>query len=114
MTVNSDIYREYGTGTLDTWFTPDSIEYFPDNLAGSYILLAYLAEQRVIEIGKLASMLFPMGYYAYVGSAMRGIKARLRRHLTKGKNCHWHIDYLLERANAIGAFVLPDDRKSTE
>ena len=112
MIANPDIYREYGTGTHDTWFTRDSIEYLPENLAGSYIVLVYLAEQRVIQIGKLASTLFAKGYYAYVGSAMRGIKARLARHFAGQKNCHWHIDYLLGRADAIGALVLPEERKS--
>ena len=112
MTVNPDTCHKPGAGIYDVWLDPDSVENLPAYLTGSYILLVYLAEKRVIEIGKLADISFPKGYYAYVGSAMRGIKTRLRRHFTSGKNCHWHIDHLLERAHATGAFVLPEETKS--
>jgi Uri superfamily endonuclease len=107
VTVNSGTYHSYGTGTYDIWLEPDSIEDLPDGLAGTYIVMVYLAKKRAIEVGKLADILFPKGYYTYVGSAMRGIKARLRRHFALEKNYHWHIDYLLEQANAIGAFIIP-------
>ncbi|QER42146.1 DNA/RNA nuclease SfsA [Thermodesulfobacterium sp. TA1] len=41
------------------------------------------------------------GFYVYVGSAMQGLEARIKRHLRKHKKPHWHIDYLLAQATAI-------------
>ena len=38
---------------------------------------------------------FPRGTYVYTGSAMKGLSARLERHLKRRKKLHWHIDYLL-------------------
>ena len=38
---------------------------------------------------------FPKGIYVYTGSAKRNIDKRIARHLSKDKNLHWHIDYLL-------------------
>jgi Uri superfamily endonuclease len=50
-------------------------------------------------VGSLGSIVFPAGRYAYVGSARRGIAARVLRHkrlaLQKEGKLHWHIDYLL-------------------
>jgi Uri superfamily endonuclease len=65
---------------------------------GSYILLIKLPEAQTMTIGSLSDVYFPQGYYAYVGSALGGIKARLRHHLNKSKKMHWHIDYLLPKA----------------
>lgn len=74
-------------------------------LCGSYVLLMRLGESRDIETGRLGGVHFIKGYYAYAGSAVRGIKARVGRHLREDKKRHWHIDYLLERAEIIGIFV---------
>lgn|GEM_PF-382079 len=38
------------------------------------------------------------GLYLYVGSAMRGLRARILRYLEKSTRKHWHIDYLLDYA----------------
>ena len=38
--------------------------------------------------------MFPRGYYTYTGSAKRGLKARLHRHLHGASTRHWHLDYL--------------------
>ena len=70
-------------------------------MKGSYILLVKLAEGERIAVGKRGDVYFPSGYYAYVGSALRGIESRIRRHLSRSKRLYWHIDYLLERASII-------------
>ena len=50
-----------------------------------------------IKVGALGNIRFKNGFYAYVGSAQRGLKNRINRHLTKiRKRNFWHIDYLLE------------------
>jgi len=65
---------------------------------GSYILLVELATEKNVFIGKLGYLFFPKAFYAYVGSAINGLEARLARHLRKEKRLHWHIDYLLKEA----------------
>jgi len=65
---------------------------------GIYTLLIKLDEHRTITIGKRGKILFPAGYYAYIGSALNGLEARIARHLTKEKALHWHIDYFLQKA----------------
>ncbi len=68
-------------------------------MKGSYILLIQLPEEQTIAIGRRQTWCFPGGFYAYVGSAMGGLKPRLRRHLGDHKRLHWHIDYLLQKAS---------------
>ncbi|UCC16463.1 MAG: GIY-YIG nuclease family protein [Dehalococcoidales bacterium] len=63
---------------------------------GGYVLLLRLEKKRKIRIGKMGAIRFDSGYYAYVGSAMGGLKQRISRHLRKEKKLHWHIDYLLK------------------
>ena len=67
-------------------------------MKGSYVLLIQLPEEQTITIGSLKAIHFLCGYYAYVGSAMGGLKARLNHHLQSNKKPHWHIDYLLQKA----------------
>jgi len=74
-------------------------------MRGSYVLLIELPKAQMISVGRLKAIYFPRGYYAYVGSAMGGIKGRLGRHLGTNKKIHWHIDYLLEKASINGAIV---------
>ncbi|MDP3880390.1 MAG: GIY-YIG nuclease family protein [Dehalococcoidales bacterium] len=66
---------------------------------GSYILLISLPGEQAISVGSLKTVCFPRGYYAYVGSALGGYKARLNRHLRADKRPRWHIDYLLREAS---------------
>lgn len=70
---------------------------------GTYALLIYVPYDLSLKIGQLGAVNFKRGYYAYIGSAMGGISARVRRHMrqTKDKKIHWHIDHLLLHARAI-------------
>ena len=74
-------------------------------MTGSYILLIKLPEEKTINIGSRQRVRFHCGYYAYVGSAMGGFKARLNRHLKRDKKPHWHIDYLLPEASITGIIL---------
>lgn len=69
--------------------------------SGLYQLIIYLDADTEITIGKLGIGLFPRGYYVYTGSAMSGLQARVRRHLSRNKKYHWHIDYLLGKGSCI-------------
>ena len=65
---------------------------------GAYALLIALEQSTTIEVGRLGALEFPPGFYAYVGSALGGLVARVNRHLRSNKKLHWHVDYLLEAA----------------
>ncbi len=80
-----------------------------ENLKGSYVLHIEVPEEQTIRVGGLGPVRFRKGFYAYVGSALGGIDARVSRHLREEKKMHWHIDYLLEKAHVLGAVCLPSD-----
>jgi Uri superfamily endonuclease len=81
-------------------------------MKGSYILLMELSEGQKIWVGKLGSIFFSRGFYAYVGSAMNGLEARLARHLRREKKFHWHIDYLLKEAEIRDIILYPSEVKA--
>ena len=66
----------------------------PVKLKGSYVLVLYLSEDRLLTVGRLGAFQFPAGHYLYFGSALNGLEGRIRRHLRQEKKLHWHIDYL--------------------
>ncbi len=70
---------------------------------GLYVLLVSL--DSGIRVGGRE---LERGAYAYVGSAggPGGLRGRVCRHARRGGKVHWHIDRLLARGRAIGAYVL--------
>lgn len=64
-------------------------------MKGSYVLLMELSQSVEVRVGYLGKIKFKSGFYAYVGSAMGGLEARVSRHLRKEKKLHWHIDHFL-------------------
>ena len=77
---------------------------------GSYVLVIEVKDDGEMKVGKLGVIRFNRGYYAYVGSAMNGIDARVGRHMRQDKKKHWHIDYLLERGTVIRAWYVEGGR----
>lgn len=70
-------------------------------MKGSYILVIALEQEKIIKIGSLGKLIFPQGFYLYVGSAMgrygsTTLLNRVKRHLLNSKIFHWHIDYFLK------------------
>ena len=73
-------------------------------VTGTYALLIRLTTGRRLIVGKpgprecparkFPARKFPEGYYLYLGSALKGLEGRLRRHLQHDKKPHWHIDVL--------------------
>ena len=61
---------------------------------GTYLLLIRLDEATRLEVGRLGQFVFPAGWYVYVGSALGGLGARLRRHIRLEKRLHWHVDVI--------------------
>ena len=66
----------------------------------SYQLFIIVTKEIELKVGKLGKFIFPIGFYVYTGSAKKNIDKRIERHLSKKKNLHWHIDYLLN-SNAV-------------
>jgi Uri superfamily endonuclease len=75
----------------------------PDS--GTYVLVLSLPVDKTKRIGKLGTFKFPRGYYLYIGSALRGLSARIARHLGESKKTFWHIDYLLPHALVLHVWV---------
>lgn len=82
------------------------------DMKGVYVLILRLDEDKDITIGKLGSLHFEKGFYAYTGSARGtgGIK-RVHRHfdVAAGNNRtrKWHIDHLLPNSEVMCALFLP-------
>ena len=68
---------------------------------GTYALILRLERGHQLEVGKLGATLFLPGFYIYLGSAMQGVGARVRRHLRVDKPHRWHIDALTEVADPV-------------
>jgi len=66
----------------------------------TYVLWVVLDKDIKIYVGSLEKLTFRRGIYLYIGSAKRGLKARIERHLSRKKNIFWHIDYLLSSNQA--------------
>lgn len=79
---------------------------------GSYILLINLPKAARLAAGRLGEVHFAAGWYAYVGSAMRGFGSRLPHHLRKNKKPHWHIDYLLQAGHIERIITLEADTRT--
>lgn len=84
----------------------ECVERFLDD-CGYYLVLLHLAADRTITTGALGPIHYRRGWYLYVGSARRGLTARINRHRRKGrKKKHWHIDYFREVCEWVGAFPI--------
>ncbi|MDP6664899.1 MAG: GIY-YIG nuclease family protein [SAR202 cluster bacterium] len=76
---------------------------------GAYCVLFELDVELTIETGRLGSVSYAAGAYAYVGSAMKGISARLPHHLRPPKRPHWHMDYLRPKGRPTAIVVAESD-----
>lgn len=81
---------------------------------GVYLIWLYLPKAIELSVGKLGTLSFEEGVYAYCGSAQRALQKRLARHARLDKKLHWHIDYLRSRAQYLGSVVFFNQPKSGE
>ena len=82
-----------------------------ENLKGAYLLIIFLPKDTKIKVGKQGEFIFPRGFYIYVGSAMNSLFGRVKRHLSKEKKKHWHIDYLLDYGKIILTILIPSKER---
>lgn len=76
---------------------------------GAYLLILLMSDAKTIDVGALGPIDFPKGRYAYAGSALNSLEARVGRHFSKEKKVHWHIDHLMAEARPLEALVLRSD-----
>lgn len=74
---------------------------------GAYLLVVPVHRGITLQAGALPPVKLEKGNYVYVGSAMKNLEARLRRHRHRHKRLHWHIDYLLASPACGPAVALP-------
>lgn len=77
--------------------------------AGAYVLLIDLAKSIEVAIRGRGPCALRAGRYLYCGSARGpgGLKARIARHMRRGKPVRWHVDHLTERGAVRGAWIFP-------
>ena len=80
-------------------------------MRGVYTLLIELPEEGRIKVGRLGEISFQKGYYAYVGSALGGLEARIGRHLRREKKLQWHIDHLTKKATIRKIVIAETDKR---
>ena len=73
---------------------------------GVYMAFLEVTADCRLQIGSLGEREFRAGYYVYVGSAARGLEARVARHGRLRKKMHWHFDYLRQAALWKGALPI--------
>ncbi len=63
---------------------------------GAYALLIELKQHLTLPIARLSNPTLKSGRYVYCGSANGpgGLAARIKRHLSRDKTIHWHVDHL--------------------
>jgi len=68
---------------------------------GAYLCVLRLKADKKIRVGALGEVLFHKGYYTYVGSALKNLDKRMKRHGKRDKKLFWHIDYLVKEAEFV-------------
>ena len=77
---------------------------------GTYALILTLEAPTELQIGCLGRIKFGSPFYLYFGSAFGpgGLEARIKHHLQPARHAHWHIDYLRQEAEVLGAWYSSD------
>jgi Uri superfamily endonuclease len=77
---------------------------------GTYALLLMLQAPIELRVGRLGRIHFEPQFYVYFGSAFGpgGLRARIAHHLHPARRAHWHIDYLRQVAEVVGAWYTYD------
>jgi Uri superfamily endonuclease len=77
---------------------------------GAYLLVIDLQRAVALTLPARPMVQLPPGVYLYCGSARGpgGLRARIGRHLRRGKSIRWHVDYLTGEARLCGALLYAD------
>ena len=95
---------------MDDVYGAKALLTLPASDPGGYQIIFELPE-CTIRVGRLGPCRFAAGVYIYSGSALRGIRQRVLRHLRTEKREHWHIDYVLPHGRILGVrYVISHER----
>ena len=83
-------------------------------MKGCYCLVIAVENNKRLKIGKNLKIDFKEGTYVYVGSAMNNLESRVKRHISKSKKLHWHIDYLLKYGEIVEVIYNLDKKVECE
>lgn len=89
----------------------------PISNTGTYLLVYYLPhETQLYGIKRFSEITLAPGYYYYSGSAQKGLKHRICRHLKKTKTIHWHVDHVTacQDFHFTELYIFPDAPRSFE
>ncbi|MFO8133411.1 MAG: GIY-YIG nuclease family protein [Thermoplasmatota archaeon] len=86
----------------------------PPDAPGTYVLELELPSPADVAVGALGMLWFAPGVYAYVGSAMNGLRRRIARHLRADKKTYWHIDYLLREATVARVWHVAGEQRECD
>lgn len=79
-------------------------------MKGIYILDIRISRTITMNVGAVGERRFLRGRYLYIGSAQKNMEQRIRRHCSRDKKKHWHIDYVLLNPSAsIDSVWLKED-----
>lgn len=89
---------------MEFWTSPEAIPRQP----GAYVLAIELHRPIALVLPKRAPAPLASGCYFYCGSAKGpgGLRARIGRHMCRGKPIRWHIDNLTEAGHVLGAWTI--------
>ncbi len=79
--------------------------------SGAYLLIIQVKKRLKITPGSLGTLTLNSGSYVYVGSAMRNLESRIKRHHQKRKKLYWHVDYLLDSADLAKSLPIRSARR---
>jgi Uri superfamily endonuclease len=81
-----------------------------ESTPGTYALHLMLRAPIELQVGRLGFICFESPHYLYFGSALGagGLRARIAHHLQPPRRAHWHIDYLRQIAEIVGAWYTYD------
>lgn len=79
---------------------------------GTYAVIFRCPAPAQVQVGRLGTVALRKGYYVYVGSAFGpgGVRARVARHCRQEKRRRWHIDYLRDFVEPLGAWFSHEPR----
>jgi Uri superfamily endonuclease len=78
------------------------------SLPGAYAMAIELADTAVVMLSGRLPIALPAGRTFIVALLKAGgLKARLSRHMRRGKSVRWHVDQLTEQGLVIGSWIFP-------
>jgi Uri superfamily endonuclease len=88
---------------MEFWSKPEEIPKKP----GAYLLAVQLSRPLKLTLTNRPPASLAAGCYLYCGSAKGpgGLRARIGRHMRRGKVIRWHIDHLTEAGRVLGAWA---------